>query len=144
MPVLNETPVQIGVLVKGVNEGGLSNATPDSEFDICDVSLYTSYMPFGRYTAVSSAHIETGIPQGVRTMTYMDSENALLSSETRTVGNRQFTVMTYQENPGTDEYSKNVILVENRVTYTLSVYGSEDCPPETVEQLITEWMNSFS
>ena len=51
MPVLNETPVQIGVLVKGVNEGGLSNATPDSEFDICDVSLYTSYMPFGRYTA---------------------------------------------------------------------------------------------
>jgi hypothetical protein len=144
MPVLNETPLQIGVLVKGVNEGGLSNATPDSEFDICDVSLYTSYMPFGRYTAVCSAHIETGIPQGVRTMTYMDSENALLSSETRTVGNRQFTVMTYQENPGTDEYSKNVILVENRVTYTLSVYGSEDCPPETVEQLITEWMNSFS
>ncbi|MBO4483859.1 MAG: hypothetical protein J5738_00530 [Lachnospiraceae bacterium] len=141
MPALNETPLQLGVLVEGVNEGGLLNATPDSEFEIYSVGLFASYR-FNNYTVVTSARIDTANQEGPLTTTIMNSANAVLSSETRTVGGREFTVITYlpESNLG---FVKSVILVENRVTYTFELTGVGDESSETVEQFITDWMNSF-
>ncbi|MBO4670118.1 MAG: hypothetical protein J5648_09165 [Lachnospiraceae bacterium] len=141
MPELNETPLQIGVLVEGVNEGGLLNATPDSEFEIYSVGLYASYR-FSDYTVVTSAQIDTMNYDGPRTTIISDSANAELSSETRTVGGREFTVMTYQPET-TGGYVKSVILVENRVTYTFKLSGFGAAYSEAAEQSLADWMNSF-
>lgn len=144
LPALDETPLQIGVLVEGINEGGLINATPDSEFEIQTIGLYAGYWLNGKFATVTSACIDTVDNPGPRTTVLVNSQNSVISSETRTVGGREFTILTYQPDPGLNGFQKCVYHIENRVVYSLEFTGYEEAPAEYVEQVLMSWMNSFS
>ncbi len=141
VPRLSLNPVQIGVYTEAMPDGGYKSATADSEFEMLATGICVGYTADEVYRACSSAFLQFGDSYSYESFTVKDSQDRTYTTETRTVGTKEFEILKNDMIGGFKEIT--VYYYENKVAYRFCAWFPATSEAN-VEALVAEWMSAFA
>lgn len=142
VPTLDALSTDIGVCAIGIPSTDDPDATEPPTYTITFIDLMERYMLYGDIQAISTVEIRTEAAfASSPSILYQLPVN--LSSETRTVGGREFSILTqdFDDLPGT--MTAIVFWQEDNIQYTLNLSYPSD-KQSLVDAYMLQWMNSFN
>ncbi|MBQ6660061.1 MAG: hypothetical protein IJM57_01365 [Lachnospiraceae bacterium] len=141
MPSLTGNPRRIGVVSMGIPSNDDPNAAEPPTYTLSLIKLIRAGGIDGVWTR-STAEIDTEASSS-ESPTFAYLRSVALSSETRTVAGREFSVLYTTSDEHPDLLTATALWQENNVLYSLDVSFNEDRRARA-ESIMLEWMNGFA